>query len=87
MFGVPFVHLPLDKDLPDGKAKQEAAIEEVLLEHKIDVLILARYMQILSPEFCTKHATVSQHQMFQARNSVRTKILAKLEENDLFPGR
>ncbi|MEW5303080.1 MAG: hypothetical protein WDW36_005808 [Sanguina aurantia] len=66
MFGVPFVHLPLDKDLPDGKAQQEAEIERVLQEYKIDVLVLARYMQIFTPEFCSRHAqhTINIHHSF-----------------------
>ena len=46
-FGVPFHFLPIT---PADKADQEAQIL-ALLDHSADVLVLARYMQILSPEF------------------------------------
>jgi formyltetrahydrofolate deformylase len=46
--GIPFHHLPV----PAGaKAEQEAQVEALLREHAIDVVVLARYMQILSPQF------------------------------------
>ena len=35
--------------------QQEAQIEKVIEEDKIDYIVLARYMQILSPEFCAKY--------------------------------
>jgi formyltetrahydrofolate deformylase len=46
---IPFVHLPMTKD---NKAVQEARLFQLLDEHKIDLMVLARYMQILSDEFC-----------------------------------
>ena len=51
--GVPFHHLPL----PTGasaqtKRAQEQRIEALVGELQIDLVVLARYMQILSPEFC-----------------------------------
>jgi formyltetrahydrofolate deformylase len=46
--GIPFHHLPVTRDT---KAEQEAQIETLLRDHAIDVVVLARYMQILSPEF------------------------------------
>lgn len=45
--GLPFVHLPIQ---PGRKAKQEARLLEVLAEHRVDWAVMARYMQILSPE-------------------------------------
>jgi formyltetrahydrofolate deformylase len=46
--GIPFHHLPIT----DGsKVEQEAKIEGLLREHQIDFVVLARYMQILSPQF------------------------------------
>lgn len=44
--GVPYVHLPVT---PDTKADQEAAVLQTLNAHDVDLVILARYMQILSP--------------------------------------
>ena len=45
--GIPFLHLPVTKDT---KAAQEAAIVEALDAHDVDLVVLARYMQILSPD-------------------------------------
>lgn len=46
---IPFVHLPLTKE---NKAEQEARLVELIETHEIDLVVLARYMQILSDEFC-----------------------------------
>ena len=46
--GIPFHHLPATRET---KAEQEAKIEALLCEHKIELVVLARYMQILSPGF------------------------------------
>jgi formyltetrahydrofolate deformylase len=45
--GIPFHHLPVTKG---AKAEQEAQVVKLLTEQQIDVMVLARYMQILSPE-------------------------------------
>jgi len=46
-FGVPFVHVPNDKALrPAAEAEMLA-----LLEGKVDLVVLARYMQIVSGDF------------------------------------
>lgn len=45
--GIPFYHLPIT---PDSKPAQERRIAEVMQEHDCDLLVLARYMQILSDE-------------------------------------
>lgn len=45
--GLLFRHCPIDGD----KAEQEAVICEILHENRIDTVVLARYMQILSSRF------------------------------------
>jgi formyltetrahydrofolate deformylase len=47
--GVKFLFLPIT---PDTKASQEAEVLKKIEELKVDFVVLARYMQILSPEFC-----------------------------------
>ena len=52
-YGIDFHHLPLATGAShDAKREQEAQIEKLVTEHDIDLVVLARYMQILSPEFC-----------------------------------
>jgi len=50
--GVPFHHLPIDRARADGKAAQEEAVQALIERERIDLVVLARYMQILSPAFC-----------------------------------
>ena len=47
---MPFHHVPVT---PDGKAEAEAA-QQALLDGQADVVVLARYMQILSGEFIAR---------------------------------
>ncbi|HJR24904.1 MAG TPA: formyltetrahydrofolate deformylase [Acidimicrobiales bacterium] len=48
-YGVPYAHLPIE----DGdKAAQEAAVHARLEADGVDLVVLARYMQVLSPTFC-----------------------------------
>lgn len=49
--GVPFVHLPVT---PETKPQQEAALADLVEEHDIDLVVLARYMQILSDDLTTR---------------------------------
>ena len=51
--GIPFIHLDTAKR---SKSEVETEVAKLAEEQKIDFLILARYMQILSPEFCEKFA-------------------------------
>ncbi|GAA0738751.1 formyltetrahydrofolate deformylase [Sphingomonas japonica] len=48
--GVPFHHLPVS----DDREAQERAIEAVIAETDAQYLVLARYMQILSPDFARR---------------------------------
>lgn len=45
---------------------QEAQIEALVEELGIDFIVLARYMQIFSEEFCSRHAmhTINIHHSF-----------------------
>ena len=50
---VPFYHLPLATGASaDEKARQEQQILAIVERERIDLVVLARYMQILSPEMC-----------------------------------
>jgi formyltetrahydrofolate deformylase len=52
-YNIPFHHLPLEAGAsPDAKLAQEARIIELIDTHRIDLVVLARYMQILSPGLC-----------------------------------
>ncbi|NVM79201.1 formyltetrahydrofolate deformylase [Duganella sp. SG902] len=52
-YNIPFHHLPLATGAPlEDKLAQEARIIELINTHKIDLVVLARYMQILSPGLC-----------------------------------
>ena len=48
-YGVPFHHLPISSAT---RAEQEARILALEEKEGIDLVVLARYMQILSPELC-----------------------------------
>ncbi|AXK45071.1 formyltetrahydrofolate deformylase [Brachybacterium saurashtrense] len=52
--GVPFEHLPTTG--PGGKAAFEDRVRQAVAEHDIELVVLARYMQILSPELCEELA-------------------------------
>ena len=47
-FGIPYIHIPITAATKEAQEKKEM---EILKEHKIDFIVLARYMQILSPNF------------------------------------
>jgi formyltetrahydrofolate deformylase len=46
---IPFVHLPVTKDT---KATQEQALLELIARQGVDLVVLARYMQVLSDDLC-----------------------------------
>jgi formyltetrahydrofolate deformylase len=50
-FGVRFEHIPVD---PADKARAEATAQRLLGELSVDLVVLARYMQILTPDFVTR---------------------------------
>ncbi|RZU01145.1 formyltetrahydrofolate deformylase [Rivibacter subsaxonicus] len=52
-YGLPFHHLPLTTgSSAETKRAQERQIEALVERHEVDLVVLARYMQILSSEFC-----------------------------------
>ncbi|GAB7347293.1 hypothetical protein MBLNU459_g3377t2 [Dothideomycetes sp. NU459] len=48
-YNIPFFHLPVTKET---KQDQEQRILELTKDNNIDLIVLARYMQILSPKLC-----------------------------------
>ncbi len=47
MYGIPYVHVPIT---PESKVDAEIRLREVVAEHDIDLIVLARYMQVLSDD-------------------------------------
>ncbi|MEU3094125.1 formyltetrahydrofolate deformylase [Streptomyces sp. NPDC006967] len=48
-YNIPFHHLPVPKD---GKAEAEARLLEIVREGDVELVVLARYMQVLSGDLC-----------------------------------
>ncbi len=51
-YRVPFHHVPVDAA---RKAEAEAQQVELLARNQVDLIVLARYMQVLSPEFVARY--------------------------------
>ena len=49
-YGIEFHHLPVTKDT---KLAQESQILDLIQKHSIELVVLARYMQVLSPGLCS----------------------------------
>ena len=49
---VPFHHLPLLQATPEQKAAQEQKLKDIVAEQGVELVVLARYMQILSQDLC-----------------------------------
>lgn len=47
--GIPYYHLPVT---PDTKAEQEAEVMKIIKESNAELVVLARYMQVLSSNMC-----------------------------------
>lgn len=50
--GIPFHYIPANKDI---RTQAEAQQKEILKEYNVDLVILARYMQILTPDFVKEY--------------------------------
>jgi formyltetrahydrofolate deformylase len=48
-YGVPFTHIPVT---PETKPEAEAALLDIVRKERVDLVVLARYMQILSNGLC-----------------------------------
>lgn len=46
---IPYYHLPISKET---KPEQEAQIKELLIKYEVELVVLARYMQVMSPAMC-----------------------------------
>jgi len=63
VYGIPFHYIPVEKD---NKRPAEEKQLQLVREHQIDLVVLARYMQILSPEFVAEypHRIINVHHSF-----------------------
>ncbi|MEV8128599.1 formyltetrahydrofolate deformylase [Streptomyces sp. NPDC085944] len=48
-YGIPFHHIPVTKDT---KPEAEARVLEIVREENVELVVLARYMQVLSDDLC-----------------------------------
>ena len=53
-YGISFESMPIENGI--DKAKFEKALREFISKENIELIVLARFMQILSPEFCNEFA-------------------------------
>jgi formyltetrahydrofolate deformylase len=62
-YGTPFHHLPF---LKETKAEQESIMLDLLAENGVDLVVLARYIQVLTPKFVNAypHRIVNIHHSF-----------------------
>ena len=51
-FGVPYHHLPVE---PEGKAAQEQRLAALVDSADVELVVLARYMQVLSEDLCARY--------------------------------
>lgn len=62
-FGIPFHHIPFNKNIKDEGEKQQIAL---LKEYNINFIVLARYMQIITPKLIElyKNKIINIHHSF-----------------------
>ncbi|KAJ1454722.1 formyl transferase [Pelagophyceae sp. CCMP2097] len=63
LHGVPFCHVPATRATRDAAEAQQL---KLLADHEVDVVVLARYMQVLSPRFCAAY----QHRVINVHHSL-----------------
>lgn len=49
-YNIPFEHIPINQN---NKIESESKLLNLVSKHRVDIIILARYMQILSPSLCS----------------------------------
>ncbi|RTE65986.1 formyltetrahydrofolate deformylase [Amphritea opalescens] len=61
--GIPYHHVPVDKD---DKQPHFDRVHQLIVEHQADVVVLARYMQILPSSVCDiyRHRIINIHHSF-----------------------
>jgi formyltetrahydrofolate deformylase len=62
-YGIPFEHVPVTAATRDAAESRQM---EILAAHRVDVVVLARYMQVLSPGFVSRYpsAIINVHHSF-----------------------
>jgi formyltetrahydrofolate deformylase len=50
-YGIPFRHIPVTRET---KREAEAALLDIVREERVELVVLARYMQILSDDLCSQ---------------------------------
>ncbi|WP_079122832.1 formyltetrahydrofolate deformylase [Streptomyces abyssalis] len=51
-YGVPFHHIPVTKGSEESKQESEARLLHLIEEENVELVVLARYMQVLSDSLC-----------------------------------
>jgi len=65
-FGARFVHVPIG---PDNRAEAEDRQLELLAEHGIELVVLAKYMQVVSPRFLERVNAGGPHRVINIHHS------------------
>ncbi len=62
-FGLPYLHLPVTAE---NRESQEGAVLEALAAYRVDLVVLARYMQVLGPRVIDpyRHRVINIHHSF-----------------------
>jgi formyltetrahydrofolate deformylase len=62
-YAIPFVHVPVN---PETRREAEARQLAILAEHEVELVVLARYMQVLSADFVARYpaAIINVHHSF-----------------------
>jgi hypothetical protein len=85
--GLRFVHIPMT---PATKPQAEARLLELVDQHKIDLVVLARYMQMAVPQMHTTRsneaAKPSRSSVLRGRRCTRSRSRRALAANEIILG-